>query len=257
MKKINFIAPAIMAIFFCLCASMLWAQDPVVVDAKHYKVVAENNEVRVLRIKYGPGEKSVMHFHPEGVAIYMTNSAGEFTMPDGKVIKSGGKAGEVILAPAGKHQPHNGDKPLEVIQVELKGGNPVRWTTTAPEVDVTKALVKDYEDGNWTKWMTHYSDTAKIFHNSVEGITSAALQDAFKGTLQKLSSYHFMDNDRFFERIIDNDGATWVYFWATWEAKVTATGKTITIPVHLALKFVDNKIVREYGYYDRSQLVNL
>lgn len=69
-------------------------------------------------------------------------------MPDGNVTKTGGKAGDAILAPAGKHQPTNGNKSLDVIQVELKRGNPVRWTTAAPEIDVTKALVKDYEDGN-------------------------------------------------------------------------------------------------------------
>ena len=32
-------------------------QDPVKVDAKHYKVEAQNKKVRVLRVTYGPGEK--------------------------------------------------------------------------------------------------------------------------------------------------------------------------------------------------------
>jgi hypothetical protein len=35
-------------------------KDPVKVDSKHYSVEFENDKVRVLRIKYGPGEKSVM-----------------------------------------------------------------------------------------------------------------------------------------------------------------------------------------------------
>jgi hypothetical protein len=38
--------------------------DPVRVDPKHYKVEFENEKVRVLRIKYGSHEKSVMHGHP-------------------------------------------------------------------------------------------------------------------------------------------------------------------------------------------------
>jgi hypothetical protein len=33
------------------------AQDPIVVDAKHYKVTFENDQVRVLKITYGPKEK--------------------------------------------------------------------------------------------------------------------------------------------------------------------------------------------------------
>ena len=46
------------------------AQDPVKVDPKHYKVEAENKQVRVLRISYGPHEKSVMHGHPATVAVF-------------------------------------------------------------------------------------------------------------------------------------------------------------------------------------------
>ena len=38
--------------------------DPVHVDSKHYTVEAENDRVRVLRVKYGPREKSVMHRTP-------------------------------------------------------------------------------------------------------------------------------------------------------------------------------------------------
>jgi hypothetical protein len=42
------------------------ADDPVKVDPKHYKVEFENDRVRVLRIRYGAGEKSVMH-RPPGI----------------------------------------------------------------------------------------------------------------------------------------------------------------------------------------------
>jgi hypothetical protein len=40
------------------------------VDPKHYKVELENEQVRVLRINYGAHEKSVMHSHPNSVAIF-------------------------------------------------------------------------------------------------------------------------------------------------------------------------------------------
>ena len=46
--------------------------DPVKVDSKHSSVEFENDEVRVLRIRYGPHEKSVMHYHPKAVAISFT-----------------------------------------------------------------------------------------------------------------------------------------------------------------------------------------
>src|SRR6266478_9035403 len=57
--------------------------DPVRVDPKHYTVEIENEIVRVLRIKYGPREKSEMHGHPALVAIMITDCHARFTYPDG------------------------------------------------------------------------------------------------------------------------------------------------------------------------------
>ena len=68
--------------------------------------------MRVLRIHYGPGEKSVMHSHPAAVAVFLTNSNNKFTFPDGKSEVSNNKAGAVVATPAGPHLPENvGDKP--------------------------------------------------------------------------------------------------------------------------------------------------
>lgn len=97
-------------------------QDPTKVDSKHYTVEAENEKVRVLRIRYGPREKSVMHGHPASVAIAVKDLHGRFSFPDGTSQEMRMKAGEVMITPAGDHLPENlSDKPLEVILVELKG----------------------------------------------------------------------------------------------------------------------------------------
>ena len=61
-----------MLIFGFLAESAL-AQDPTIVDSAHYKVEFENEQVRVVRIIYGPGEKSVMHEHPDGVRVFLTD----------------------------------------------------------------------------------------------------------------------------------------------------------------------------------------
>lgn len=120
MIKINFLIIPVTVVAFCISASTLLAQDPVQVDSKHYKVVAENSDVRVLRIKYGPGEKSVMHFHPESAVVFMTDIKGEFKLADGSTMKTEAKAGDVALTPAGQHLPQIGNKAIEVIQFELK-----------------------------------------------------------------------------------------------------------------------------------------
>jgi len=103
-------------------AGITRAQDPVKVDPKHYKVEFENEQVRVLRIRYGRGEKSVMHEHPASVAVFLTSQHSKFTMPDGKTEETNAKAGETRWLAAGKHLPENlGDKPFTLILVELKG----------------------------------------------------------------------------------------------------------------------------------------
>jgi quercetin dioxygenase-like cupin family protein len=98
------------------------AQDAVKADPKHYKVEFENDQVRVLRIKYAPGEKSVMHEHPANVAVFLTDGNGKFNLPDGTSQPVPFKAGTTQWDGGGKHLPENvGDKPFEVIVVELKG----------------------------------------------------------------------------------------------------------------------------------------
>jgi quercetin dioxygenase-like cupin family protein len=97
------------------------AQDPVKVDTKHYKVEFENDQVRVLRISYGPGEKSVMHEHPDAVAVFLADADGKFNMPDGTATDFHNKKGTTMWTPAGKHLPENtGKQPFELILVELK-----------------------------------------------------------------------------------------------------------------------------------------
>jgi quercetin dioxygenase-like cupin family protein len=112
----------VMAALWVVGAVPAFAQDPVKVDPKHYKVEFENEQVRVLRISYAAGEKSVMHEHPASVAVFLTDGQVKFTTPDGKSREVPAKAGSTQWTPAGKHLPENiGDKPFELILVELKG----------------------------------------------------------------------------------------------------------------------------------------
>ena len=105
-----------------LAAPIARAQDPVQVDSKHYKVLLENDQVRVLRIHYNPGEKSVMHEHPAAVVVFLNSSKAKFTFPDGtSTTEGGGKAGAVRFTDAGKHIPQDiGTTPIEAVLVELK-----------------------------------------------------------------------------------------------------------------------------------------
>lgn len=97
-------------------------QDPVIADPKHYSVLIDNEQVRVLRINYGAKEKSPMHSHPDAIAVFQGDQRARFTLPDGQSLVRDMEAGQVAWMPAEIHAPENlGDKPLRLILVELKG----------------------------------------------------------------------------------------------------------------------------------------
>ena len=97
-------------------------EDPVRVDSGHYTVEIENERVRVIRIHYGPREKSVMHAHPPMIGVILTEGMMRFTYPDGRTEEITAKAGQVLNFPAHEHLPENvTDRPFEAIGIELKG----------------------------------------------------------------------------------------------------------------------------------------
>jgi hypothetical protein len=95
--------------------------DPVKADPEHYKVDFENDKVRVLRVRFGPHEKSVMQEQPSLLEINLTIAHLLVTYPDGRTENIHSKAGQVHLLPAAERQPENlSDFPYEAIAIELK-----------------------------------------------------------------------------------------------------------------------------------------
>jgi quercetin dioxygenase-like cupin family protein len=118
-----------MRIFMALCGAAVFvcfvpalsAQDAVKADPTHYKVVSENDQVRVLKVHYGAHEKSVMHSHPDSVVVFVEGGKTKFTYPDGKSEVLEMKAGEARFTPKTVHLPENvSDKGMDVIVIELK-----------------------------------------------------------------------------------------------------------------------------------------
>lgn len=114
----------------CLAPAVLWpgvvtAQDAVKTDPKHYTVILDNPSVRVLKISYGQGEKSVMHQHPDAIVIPLVTSKVRFTTPDGKTTDQELAKDSAMYTPAGTHNPANvGTAKIEAILVEFKGAAP-------------------------------------------------------------------------------------------------------------------------------------
>jgi len=128
---------------------LLWsgaalAQDAVKTDPAHYKVVLENDSVRILKINYAPGGKSIMHSHPDAIVIPLSASKVRFALADGKSQDSDLASESAMYTPAGTHNPTNvGTGPVDALLVEFKGKTPGKAAlpTSRPGMTV-KALAE-------------------------------------------------------------------------------------------------------------------
>jgi quercetin dioxygenase-like cupin family protein len=129
MRKLILFCIALLCLGF---TTTVLAQDAVKVDPKHYSVVSENDQVRIVKVHYGPHEKSVMHSHPALVAVFLSDTKGKFTYPDGKSEDMATKAGESRYTEPVTHLPEiTGDQPLDGILVELKCKKPAAKAKSA------------------------------------------------------------------------------------------------------------------------------
>ena len=79
---------------FAISSGKTTAQDPVKQSPQYYKVLLENDQVRVLEYRLKPGEKELMHTHTAGVVYIFGDAKMRTTYPDGRTEESAGGAGE-------------------------------------------------------------------------------------------------------------------------------------------------------------------
>lgn len=95
-------------------------RDPTVTDPKLYKVLFENDRVRVLRYTDSPGDKTELHQHPDSVLITLSKFRRKLTVAD-RTVEVEKAPHEVIWNPAQSHVGENtGTTDTDVIFVELK-----------------------------------------------------------------------------------------------------------------------------------------
>jgi quercetin dioxygenase-like cupin family protein len=136
-------------------AAIAAAQDPAKVASSHYKVLAENERVRVLRVTMPAGAKAAMHDHPAHVAVALTEARVQMTTKDGKTSEVPLALESAMLAPAGPHATANGgNAAFEAILVELKGA-PGTGTlpTSRPGLKMTPLL----QDARVTAYRVSFS----------------------------------------------------------------------------------------------------
>src|SRR5713226_5679230 len=86
-----------------------------------YKVLLENDRVRVLEYRGGPGVKAEMHSHPDLVAVAISGGKVRFTLSDGQTQDADLGNGEAGFFDATDHMTENvGTSDIHIVLIELK-----------------------------------------------------------------------------------------------------------------------------------------
>lgn len=97
------------------------AQDPVPLYPENYKVLFENDQVRVVDFRLRKGATEKPHSHPTHVAVFLADFTIRFTLPDGQTRIREAKEGEVAYSEPTIHASENiGGTDAHGILVELK-----------------------------------------------------------------------------------------------------------------------------------------
>ena len=101
----------------------LWAQDVVRVQSRSYRVMFENDEIRVLQFNSLPGMGvcgAGVHSHPRHLTILLTPARVRVSQ-GGKTFIATNKEGDVFWSEAERHQAENiSGKGVRSIMVEFK-----------------------------------------------------------------------------------------------------------------------------------------
>lgn len=98
--------------------------DPIVTDPGNYKIILENDRVRVLRYHDVPGIKTHLHHHPASVLYALSTFKRRLTFGDGKTQEREIREGDVLWLPAQDHLGENiGTTSTEVLLVEVKASS--------------------------------------------------------------------------------------------------------------------------------------
>ena len=100
------------------------ALDAVKIEPTRFKVVFDNDRVRVVLLRFGPRERGVMVSHPPRVLVTLTDVSVKLLFADGRTDERGAPAGVAAWLDSETLQTENArTEPLEVILVEPKSAH--------------------------------------------------------------------------------------------------------------------------------------
>ncbi|MGH9313430.1 MAG: heme-binding protein [Vicinamibacterales bacterium] len=97
------------------------SQDPLKLYPENYKILAENDRVRVLDFRLAKGATETTHSHPTHVAVFLTDVKIRFRLPNGETRLREARAGDVAYSDTTAHASENiGSADAHGILIELK-----------------------------------------------------------------------------------------------------------------------------------------
>lgn len=95
--------------------------DAVSIAPDIYKVVLDNERVRILEVRMKAGQVSAMHSHPDTVVIGVVGAKYRFTHPEGELLELDLAENEPMYMEAVEHSVENiGDNEGRGFIIELK-----------------------------------------------------------------------------------------------------------------------------------------
>ena len=115
-------------------------QDPLAAYPENYRVLMENDRVRVLDFQLKKSAKEAFHAHPTHVPYVLTGFKIRFTFPDGRTAIRETKDGDVLFSEAVTHASENiGPSDAHGILIEMKG-SANEMTSTGSTGDLLTAV---------------------------------------------------------------------------------------------------------------------
>ena len=128
------------------------------------------------------------------------------------------------------------------------------YFSESPEIETSKQLLShlaNYDDEAIAKI---YSDSAKIYDNSLKAVSPSEIIAQMKENKESMDFLRVKDSADY-EMVITKEGEKWVNCWYVMEGKYKGSDKVITVPCHSSFEFKDGKIVKDYSYYNMSDIV--
>jgi quercetin dioxygenase-like cupin family protein len=137
MKMLNRMIVVLSAVAVMASLGIANAADPLVAGPGMYKLLMENDRVRVMEVTFQPGQKIAEHTHPDHFVYVVEGGTLKISKPDGSSSDAVVKAGDVLWIPAETHWATNtGTTKVRLVVNELKEPAPMKK-------DAMEGMMKD------------------------------------------------------------------------------------------------------------------